>query len=144
MKRIKKVSKRRYPVALKKAKELFQKLRRLEEADDNGYCRCVHGNIIHYTKCDGGHYYPAFYLNTCFNPLNVFPQEKQKNMDMQNPATQREYREFLIKKIGQKNLDLLDSTYRLPIKYSAVELEAMCNYFENEIEKQLKRLKWKS
>lgn len=138
---VSKKSSRNYPKLLRKAKELFQKLRRLQEADDNGIVKCVHGGVMHYTKCDGGHYYPAHYLKTCFDPKNVHPQEKRKNMDMHNPETQREYREFLIKKIGLKEVENLDQTYRMPCKLSTIELEAMIDYYGNEIEKELKRLK---
>ena len=99
-KQIKKASDRDYPKAFKEAKAAFQLLRRLQEADKNGVVICVHGSRKHYTRCDGGHYMPAHYKYHCFNPLNVHPQEKHKNMDMQNPITVMEYRSFLIKKIG--------------------------------------------
>lgn len=138
---IKKTSNRNYPKTLRKAKELFQKLRRIQEADDNGIVVCVHGRRTHYSKCDGGHYYPAHYLNTCFCPDNVFPQEKNKNMDMHNPETQKEYRDFLIKRIGKKRLDHLDKTYRLQKKYSVIELEAMIDYYKEEIKNELKRFR---
>lgn len=132
---IKKQSERSYPKAFAEAKRDFQLLRRLQEADCNGFVKCVHGRICHYTKCDAGHYIPANYKYHCFNPLNVHPQEKNKNMDMHNPVTVREYREFLIKNIGLKEVEHLEQTHRLERKYSACELIEMSKHFRAEIDK---------
>lgn len=137
---IKKNSDLSFPKAFKEAKQTFQLLRRIQEADTNGMVKCVHGSIKHYTKVDAGHYLPAHYKNTCFNALNVHPQEKVKNMDMQNPMTVFEYRNFLIDKIGLNNVEKLESIYKLPKKYSAFELIEMIKVWKAEIE-QIKKIK---
>lgn len=132
---IKKVSSLSFPKAFKEAKQAFQLLRRVQEADYNGMVKCVHGSFKHYTKVDAGHYMPAHYKNTCFNYSNVWPQEKNKNMDMQNPVTSMEYRNFLIKKIGLKQVEKLEQTYRIEKKYSACELIDMTKHFRGEIDR---------
>ncbi len=137
---IKKNSDLSFPKAFKEAKQTFQLLRRVQEADTNGMVKTVHGGIKHYTKVDAGHYLPAYYKNTCFNQFNVWCQEKNKNMDMQNPMTVLEYRNFLINKIGINELERLESIYKLPKKYSAFELIEMTKAWKVEIE-QIKKVK---
>ena len=137
---IKKNSDLSFPKAVKEAKQTFQLLRRVQEADTNGMVKTVHGGIKHYTKVDAGHYLPAYYKNTCFNQFNVWCQEKNKNMDMQNPMTVLEYRNFLINKIGIHELEKLESIYKLPKKYSAFELIEMTKVWKAEIE-QIKKSK---
>ena len=129
-----------YPKALAEAKTAFQLLRRVQEADSSGMVICVHGRRTHYTKCDGGHYIPAHYKKHCFDPNNVWPQEKNKNMDMHCPVTVQEYRKFLIKKIGVEYVEYLENTHNLPIKYSTFELKEMAKRFtiETEILKKAK------
>ena len=135
---IKKQSEQSYPMAFKDAKRTFQLLRRLQESDLNGIVICVHGKRCHYTKCDGGHYLPAHNLNTCFNSLNVWPQEKVKNLNMNDPIVAMEYRNFLIKKIGIKDVENLESTYKIQKKYSVFELVEMTKVWKSEIE-QIKK-----
>ena len=134
-KAIKKESDRSYPKAFKEAKAAFQLLRRLQEADINGIVKCIHGSYKHYSKVDGGHFYPAMYKNTCFNSFNVWPQEKSKNLDMMNPETVNEYKEFLIKKIGVQEFIALTDSYKLPKKYSTFELIEMTRYYRSEIDR---------
>lgn len=138
---LKKESGNTYPKAFKNAKAVFQKLRRIEESDENGNCREVHGKIGHWTTFDGGHYIPSYNLFTCFIPENVWPQQKIKNMQMMNPVTVLEYREFLINKIGIEKVIWLESVHRLPIKYSAIELNMMSDEWQKKIDRLLKEKK---
>jgi hypothetical protein len=135
---IKKNSELSFPTVFKEAKQTFQLLRRVQEANFEGMVKTVHGGTKHYTRVDAGHYLPAHYKNTCFNPLNVWCQEKNKNMDMQNPMTVLEYRNFLINKIGIQELEKLESIYKLPKKYSTFELIEMTKVWKAEIE-QIKK-----
>lgn len=46
-----------YAKEVEKAATLLQKLRRMEEADDNGYCQCVtSGEWRPWQEMDGGHF----------------------------------------------------------------------------------------
>ena len=131
---IRKVSAATYPKALREAKQAFQLLRRLQESDEKGYCKCVHGAYRNYKGCDGGHLIPAMYLGTCFDPMNVNPQEKHKNMDMMNPRTNKEYVDWFIDKYGQKSYDNLLVKMHVKVKFSVFELTEMKNEFYKEIE----------
>lgn len=138
-KALSKTSANNYPKALRRAKAAFQRLRRIQEADSNGMCRCVHGGLKHYTKIDAGHLYPATYLFTCFHPDNVWPQSKHKNFDMHNYQTQLEYRNYLLQKIGNERLGYLDQNYRNPKKYSTFELNTLAEQWEKESEMLIKK-----
>jgi len=131
---IRKQSPANWSKAFREAKRDFQLLRRLQEADNNGMVNCVHGRKAHYKQVDAGHYLPSHYKNTCFNPLNVWPQEKNKNLDMGNPVTAMEYRSFLIKKIGLGEVEKLEQTYKMERKFAAFELVEMSKLFRIEIE----------
>jgi hypothetical protein len=141
---VKKKSSRAYPTALARAKAAFQRLRRLEESDENGICKCVNGEIRHWTKCDGGHYFPATYLNTCFNRMNVNPQGKVSNRNMNDPNVQKGYLCYMLKKYGQEALDELEQLTKIPKKYSAMELEAMADEFNLEVLRILEKLSKKN
>lgn len=130
---VKKVSDNSYPKLFKDAKRLFQLLRRIQEADNNGYCVEVHGRSLHYKSCDAGHYMPATYLNTCFDAMNVHPQAKNKNLNMNDPLVIFEYRSFLVKKYGVGEVEKLEIRAKQIKKYSTFELEMMCKDFEKEI-----------
>lgn len=140
---IKKESSRNYSKALREAKRSFQLLRRLQEADENGIVRCVHGAIRNYKGVDGGHYLPSHKLFTCFIPDNVWPQEKYKNLDMMNPVTVLEYRNWLIQKVGLERVEWLEMASKLNIKYSTFELIEMKKNYDNEIAKIKSLRGWK-
>lgn len=58
----------------------FNTMRRMQCADDEGYCVCVStGEWQHYTKMDAGHFIGADRPVTRFNPRNVWPQTKKAN-----------------------------------------------------------------
>lgn len=140
VKPIEKLSKRSYPEALRKAKQSFQLLRRLETSDDNGYCKCVHGEHKHYKSCDAGHLIPAYYLAVCFDKDNVWPQEKHKNRDMMNPETSGQYKDWLIAEKGEETYIRLISRMHNKVKYSTFELIVMKEDFDKQI-KEIKKIK---
>jgi len=141
--RINKVSGKSYPKALREAKQSFQKLRRLEESDQDGICRCVNGEIRHWTKCDGGHYWPATKLNTCFDRMNVHPQGKQSNQNMNDPAILIGYKTYLIDRYGHEAYNDLERRSKMPKKYSTLELEQIKLHFDKKIENILVERGWK-
>jgi len=83
-----------------KCLQAFQKLRRLQEADENGWIRCISSNRPYKwnDRVDGGHYIPRDCRVTELEPDNVFPQSVEDNWHKKgNPA---QYRINLIEKIG--------------------------------------------
>lgn len=142
-KKLKRKSELSYPKALREAKASFQKLRRLQEADKNGVCKCVNGEYRRWDKCDGGHYIPAIKLYTCFNPMNVNPQSGYANMSMNNPTVAMEYREYLIDKHGLEAVERLEKEQYIQKKYSVFELQQMKAEYDRLIEIELLRIKAK-
>jgi len=84
----------------------FCKLRRLEEATDNGYVRCITcGEIVKWNECDGGHFIPRAKRATEIEPDNVWPQCVTCNRF--SGVTQTEYSDALTLKIGEERVKAL-------------------------------------
>lgn len=78
----------------------FQKLRRLEEMDDNGYVSCIScGAPMHWTEAQGGHYISRKCEATELEHDNVWPQCPRCNGYLN--GAQDDYRYFLVRKIGE-------------------------------------------
>ena len=78
----------------------FQKLRRLQNADQLGMIDCIScGKRDHYKKMDGGHYIPSDkYTFLAFDSDNVWGQCKYCNDYLSGNLTA--YRERLVNRIG--------------------------------------------
>lgn len=84
----------------------FCKLRRLQEANDNGYVRCITcGRIVKWNNCDGGHFIDRRHRGTELEPDNVWPQCMVCNRFMS--GDKNEYRMALALKIGEERLGRL-------------------------------------
>jgi hypothetical protein len=138
---ISKKSDREYSTSFREAKKYFQLWSRLKFADEFGMVKCVHGSIKHYTEIDGGHYIPAEKLSTCFDEINVNPQEKNKNMDMQNPITNQQYTAYMIKKYGNDAVHNLVNRSHMQIKYSSFELKEIAKKYKLMCENKIKYLR---
>ncbi len=89
----------------------FQLLRRLEEADEFGYCTCIStGKRIYYKECDGGHYISRTCRATEMEQDNVFPQSKYANQYLHGDY--HNYRDRLIDKIGLDRVERLEDLRR--------------------------------
>ena len=89
----------------------FQLLRRLEEADEFGYCTCIStGKREYYQKLDGGHYLSRRCRATELEPDNVWPQSKYANQYLNGDPLN--YRDGLIKKIGLERVERLEDLQR--------------------------------
>lgn len=146
-----KVSKRNKPLrkqgksswskAFRECKASFQKLRRLQEMDNNGVCKCVNGEYRHWNRCQGGHYIPAKNINTCFEPMNVHPQSGHKNRDMDNPIVNNEYREYMVNRYGLEAVQDLEIRSKQSKHYSAIELIEMKKDYDKQIFDIMKMIK---
>lgn len=88
----------------------FQRLRRVEEANDDGYCRCIScGKIAKWTELQGGHYIPRAVRVTELDRDNVNPQCQQCNGFLNGNLTQ--YRFHLVRKIGETRVQRLENLY---------------------------------
>lgn len=119
-----------------KALKSFQRLRRIQEADENGFVRCVNGEIKQWNKCDGGHYFSSGKCrNTAFTPMNVNPQAKDKNLGMGTGFVMEEYRAYLISKYGKESFERLEIQARIPKRWNDLELIEMRKSFDLEFDK---------
>lgn len=88
----------------------FQRLRRVEEANSDGYCRCIScGKIARWQDLQGGHYIPRAVRVTELDRDNVNPQCQQCNGFLNGNLTQ--YRYHLVRKIGEKRVQRLENLY---------------------------------
>lgn len=140
---INKKSRRKFPNLMKTAKNLHQRLRRLEEADEWGYVNLVNGGRCKWNECDGGHYFKS---ETCpnvrFHSMNVHPQAKMANKNMNDPFINNGYRNYLINRYGQSEFDKLEALATLPRKYHATELEEMIERYQKQLEEIKERTGW--
>jgi hypothetical protein len=89
--------------------QAFCKLRRLQEATDNGYCRCIScGATVRWDECDGGHWQSRRYRGTEIEHDNVWPQCKECNRYGGREAYDR-YTYALEMKIGDAGLSALET-----------------------------------
>ena len=98
-----------------KCLKALQLLRRLESADDHGYCSCAScGEYNHYKQMDGGH----FIAKGCssfwaLEEENVHPQCKGCNgFGMKNGVAAYQYQKFMVRKYGQEFVDNMIETRR--------------------------------
>ena len=85
----------------------MQKLRRIEEANDDGYVRCIScGKVMHWKEAQGGHFIPRAVRATELEPDNIWPQCPQCNgVRKGNPIP---YRYNLVRKIGEERVKRLE------------------------------------
>jgi len=102
--------KKKEPSMKQKAFREFQLLMRLVNADDDGHVTLVDtGQRVHYTKCDAGHYYPKKnYPHLAFEGINCYPISKNTNK-LQGDNVGIRWREQLLNRIGQEEMDKLDA-----------------------------------
>ena len=114
---------------VKKLDKVFSQYIRLRDSDANGYCRCISCGRVHYWKdIQNGHYMSRRYLSTRFDEMNCHAQCVACNIF--NQGNIQMYRQNLIKKIGEKNVDYLEYKAKGTTKhYSVFELEELIKYY---------------
>ena len=126
-----------------KTLKAFQLLRRLEEADDNGYCECVTCGVIkHYTEVHGGHWLPkgkSSYFS--LDKRNVWPQCVGCNLfGMKHGVAAQNYTMFMIDKFGKSQVDQMLADSNKPIKLYARDYREMIAEFNAQIKDHKSRL----
>lgn len=94
--------------ARQKCLQAFQKLRRLQCADDNGYITCISsGRRYQWNNgVDGGHFIQRGCPATELEPDNVWPQSKHDNRHLS--GNHASFRSRLIRKIGPDRVERLE------------------------------------
>lgn len=83
----------------------FNKMRRMECADEFGYCTCCcTGQRYHYTEIDAGHFISAKKQATRFSPENVWPQSKVSNNHNLGDDAKIQYTMFMQDRIGREGV----------------------------------------
>jgi len=118
----------------------LQLLRRMEDADNNGYCTCCTcGARHHYKEMDGGHYISRARVATKLDPRNVSAQCKKCN-GWPDGSTGRLYSVYLDKRFGEGTADRLESKSRRVKKYTREELTELLGYINFCIKEQEERI----
>lgn len=125
-------SKKRQPshsTLVKRLDKVFSQYIRLRDSDANGYCKCIScGRVYYWKDIQNGHYMSRRYLSTRFDELNCNAQCVACNIF--NQGNIQMYRQNLIKKIGEKNVDYLEYKARATTKHYAVfELQELIKYY---------------
>lgn len=121
--------------------EAIQKYARLRDSDSTWFGKCIScWKKIHWSKADGGHYISRANMSTAFNPDNINLQCKHCNGMLHWNIV--EYRKNLIKKIGLKKVEDLESLKHKTTKRKKEELESLL-FFYTEINKDLESKKGK-
>lgn len=98
------------PELIKKTDTLFQLMRRMECADENGIAECVScGRKHHYKQMDGGHFIQkgsTGNFGVRYNRRNVWPQCKYCNKELSGNYT--EYRIRLVAKLGEDTVKTME------------------------------------
>lgn len=93
-----------------RALSMFQRMRRLQEANYKGQECCIScGKPIDWKEAQGGHYIKRGIEATCIDPDNVWPQCPQCNGYLKGNLTK--YRSNLVKKIGETRVKRLENMW---------------------------------
>ena len=115
---------------VEKAAVLLQKIRRLEEADENGYCRCVScGKVEHYKDMDGGHYIPRTRTATKLVEHNINPQCKGCN-GFRKEEAKCGYAIWMIETYGYEYVKWLEAESKKQKKWFRPEVEELIESYK--------------
>lgn len=119
---------------------ILQKIRRIEESDNNGYCVCVScGKKDHWKNMHGGHWISRKKIATKLVRNNINPQCVSCNT-FQSDASKPYYSVWMIKKHGQDYIDFLIKESKKTAKYSKIEIETLVGELKKELKELEKRL----
>lgn len=106
--------------------QAFCKLRRLQEASSNGYCRCIScGVLVRWDECDGGHWLSRRFRGTEIEADNVWPQCRRCNRTGGGEVHEL-YSAELERRIGRERMDELR---RGRVQYSRRDYKALTGRF---------------
>ena len=127
----------------KKALNARQKLSRLEDADDNGYCQCVScRKYAHWKEGDGGHFIPKGHSSYwSLREENIHFQCRGCNsFGMRFGTASNQYTLWMVDKYGREFVDQMEIEKGWPIKYSKSEYLEMTADWNKQIKSHLKRI----
>lgn len=109
--------------------KVFSLYIRLRDAMPNGYFRCIScGEIKPFDQADCGHYFSRTHLATRFDEQNCHAECRYCNRFKADHLDG--YRENLIRKIGQRNFDLLRIRHQSSSQMSEFEYRELIKYYK--------------
>lgn len=124
------------PALIKKLDKIFSEFIRLRDTQpwNFQYGRCIScGRILPWAKLQCGHYHSRVHMNTRFDEKNCNIECVYCNIFSADHLIG--YRKNLIKKIGEKEVDMLDVRAHQSKNYSLFELQILIDYYTKEVKK---------
>jgi len=107
---------------VEEAADLLQKLVRLKDRDEDGYCQCrTCKQFFHWTEMDGGHFISRKWTATKLLEENIHPQCKRCNGFLRGNLI--EYTRYMDETYGKEFVDELRILKHQTKKYTRAEVE---------------------
>jgi hypothetical protein len=118
---------------VEQAAVLLQKIRRIESADENGYCPCSScGKVYHWKEIHGGHYIPRTKSATKLEEWNINPLCVSCNTYRAEEA-RCPYSIWMIETYGYQYVKWLESESRKEKKWSRPELLELIESYKSRL-----------
>lgn len=118
---------------LDEAAVLLQKIRRIESADEAGYCPCsACGKVYHWKELQGGHYVPRTKTATKIEENNINPLCVSCNKFRAEEA-RCPYSIWMIETYGYEYVKWLEAESKKEIKYNRVDLEEIISGYRERL-----------
>ncbi len=125
---------------IKRLDKKFSRMRRLQEADAEGYCVCVScGKVDFWKNMDGGHFVERDVWWTRYDKMNVWPQGKSCNRF--KGGRKGWFGAFLRARFGNDPIDAMVALSKKPDLRNSVEKVEWLLEIERETDLELKDLK---
>lgn len=121
---------------VKKLDKIFSEFIRLRDTKpwNFEYGRCIScGRILPWAKLQCGHFHSRIHMNTRFDERNCNIECIACNIYSADHLIG--YRKNLIKKIGEKEVDMLDVRAHQSKSFSLFELQMLIKHYEEEVKK---------
>lgn len=130
---------------MKLADTYFSRYIRLKYSH-NGKCTCYTcGSLRDVTDIDNGHFQKREHQATRYHEDNCRPQCKTCNGDIKHNGKQIEFRENLVREIGEDNVQEIEQLARSVFKTNYKHFKDLADYYRekvNELQKQLNIKIW--
>lgn len=125
---------------IKRLDKKFSRMRRLQNADAEGYCTCVTcGKVVHWKKCDAGHFVERDIWWTRYDKMNIFPQCIQCNRFKSGRTSW--FGDFLREKFGNDPIDAMVALSKKADLRNSVEKVEWLLGIEKKVDAELSDLK---
>lgn len=118
---------------------IFSEYIRRRDADSNGYVRCIScGKVIHWKDSDCGHYINRRHNSVRYDEMNCNAQCRKCNRF--DEGNIQGYRKGLIKKYGEKAVELLEMKKFNKCKLGKLEINALAEEYRKKLKDKKKQM----